>query len=168
MMQLPLQEFIGRVVTSTERVQFSQVDPYAHLNASRYSEFFVNHRITAVEDQLQVSTIQIAKTMNVGFFVSRLDVRYHAPSFLGETCEIASWVHSIHQSGFDLRLILSGTKNGKVRASGMMEIRTVDALTGKPVSCPVALPSTGATNLLLDRPLATDYLARLVNVPSFS
>ncbi|MES2855773.1 MAG: thioesterase family protein [Bdellovibrionota bacterium] len=168
MTQLPLTDFVGRVVTSSERVQFSQVDPYGHLNASRYSEFFVNHRITAVEDQLQVSTVDLAKNLNVGFFVARLDIRYLAPCFLGEICEIASWVQTLSDGGFDLHITLIGLKNRKVRASGVMEIKTVDASTGKPVRCPAALPSRATTNVLAERPTSTEYLATLQTSPRFA
>ena len=158
---LPLASFIDRVVTSRERVQFTQVDPYGHLNASRYTEFLVNHRITAVEDQLQVVTLEIAKTLSVAFVLERLDIRYHAPSFLSEELEIASWVESIHATGFRLQLVIVGEKNRRVRATALNDVRTVDVIKGQPVACPAGMPSKADESIFLSRPLSTEYVAGL-------
>lgn len=161
--QMLLSDFVNRVVTSRERVQFTQIDPYGHLNAARYADLAVNHRITAVQDQLGVITLDIAKTMGIGFYVSSLNIQYVAPIFLSEEVEIASWVEKIEASAFHLRIVISGEKNKKVRALITQKIQTVDVKTGKPVPCPEALPSMGEADLLLKRPTAAEYVATLRN-----
>ncbi len=166
MNNLRIEDFVDRVMTSHERVQFSQVDPYGHLNASRYAEFVTNHRITAVEDQTGVSTYDIIKTLGIGFVVARLDLRYQAPSFLGETIEIASWIELVNAGGIEVRLVLSGAENKKVRATALMSVRTVDVKTGRPVACPESLPSRLEGDVLSGCPLKVDYLSGLKNLPN--
>jgi YbgC/YbaW family acyl-CoA thioester hydrolase len=161
MNQLPIHDFIDRVVTSQERVQFTHVDPYGHLNSARYTEFLINHRIDAIEDQLQVVTLDIAKVLGAAFVIARMDIRYLAPTFLGEHLEIASWVEGLHSSGFTLQLVISGGEKRKVRAQAMQEIRTVNFKTGQPIECPTFLPTKGSSDILQTRPLKTEYIAGL-------
>jgi YbgC/YbaW family acyl-CoA thioester hydrolase len=163
---ISIQDFIGRVFTSDERVQFSQVDPYGHLNSSRYCEFVVNHRIVALADQLKFDTLDIMKLQGVAFVVSRLDIRYLLPSFLGEKLEIASWIDSIHKSGFEVRVLICG-EDKKIRAATVMEVRTVDAKTGKPVRCPETLPTRGEASLLTERPTSESYLSGIAGSVPF-
>jgi len=163
MNKMLLVDFIDRVVTSRERVQFTQIDPYGHLNAARYAELLINHRITAVQDQLGVVTLDIAKNLGVAFFISRLDIQYISPVFLGEELEIASWVDKIEDSAFRLRMVISGEKNRKVRAIATEMIQTVDIKTGKPVACPKGLPTQGEVSLLSQRPNKIEYTATLKN-----
>ena len=167
MTKLLLTELVNRVVTSQERVQFSQLDPYGHLNASRYVEYLINHRFAALEDQLHVETLEMVKTLNVAFVIARLDTRYHLPSFIGEHLEVASWVETLNATGFDLRLVISGIENRRVRTSALMEIRTVDAKTGKLIRSPDGLLSRSDSEVIKSRPTRDDYLATLERVPSF-
>ncbi len=167
MIELPMEDFLNRVVTSEERVQFSQVDPYGHLNASRYSEFIINHRITAVEDQLQVITLDVMKNHGVGFYVSRLDLRYRSPSFLGEKLEISSWVHQLRTNGFDLHMVVSGSADRNIRATALIEIQCVDVKSGGITSCPEKLTSRAEENVLALRPLSSDYLKTLIGTARF-
>jgi YbgC/YbaW family acyl-CoA thioester hydrolase len=159
MNELKLIDFIGRVVTSRERVQFTHVDPYGHLNSARYTEFLINHRIDAIEDQLQVATLDIGKVLGTAFVISRMDIRYVSPSFLGEELEIASWIERLDKSGFELRLVISGGERRRVRAQAMQEIRTVNFKTGQVIDCPSFLPTKGPADILHTRPLKAEYLA---------
>lgn len=162
---IPLKEFVDRVVTSTEKVQLSEVDPYGHLNASRYAEYLINHRFSAVEDQLKVSTIGVLRSTGVAFVVTRLDIRYVRPCFLGEIIETGSWVRSFDESGFTLNLVMSSEANKKVRAHAVMECRSIIAATGKSVAMPTLFPTTGPTSIAQTRPTSSQYLSTLVDVP---
>lgn len=162
MHNFPLSDFLKKVVTSTERVQFTHIDPYGHLNASRYVEFIINHRIQAVEDQLQVMTMDIAKSVGAAFVVVRLDIRYLTPCFLNEELEIGSWVENIQKFGFTLRVVISGEKSRKVHAVAFQEIRTVNFKTGLLIECPLSLPSRGDPSLLHNRPDSAEYTSQLI------
>jgi YbgC/YbaW family acyl-CoA thioester hydrolase len=163
---IELSAFVDRVVTSCEKVQLSEVDPYGHLNASRYAEYLINHRFSAVEDQLKVSTIGLLRSTGIAFVVTRLDIRYLRPCFLGEVIETGSWVVSLEEMGFSLNLVMSSESNKKVRAHAQMDCRSIVAATGKSVAMPTKFPTRATPDIVFSRPLSADYLSGLLDVPS--
>lgn len=165
MHKIPFNDFLNRVLTSMERVQFSHVDPYGHLNTSRYIEFFLNHRIHAAEEQLQCFTMDIVKELSVGFVVQEMSTRFLSPCFQGETLELASWVSEKLPSGFTLSVLMSSKKNHKAKACGRIQFVSIDLRTGKPVNLPEALPSRSESDLISDRPASLTYLEQIVGLP---
>lgn len=165
MFQIPFDSFLNKVLTSTERVQFSHVDPYGHLNTSRYVEYFLNHRIHAAEEQLQCLTMDLVKELSVGFVVQEMSTRFLLPCFQGETLEIASWVSQKSSHGFTLSVIMSSMKNHKAKACGRIQFVSVDMKTGRPIALPQALPSRAESDLTVERPTAQAYLEKIVGKP---
>lgn len=158
-------DFLNKVLISNERVQFSHVDPYGHLNTSKYVEFFLNHRIHAAEEQLQCYTMDIVKELSVGFVVQDINVRFVSPSFQGEVLEIASWVSSIGEYGFTLNMIMASEAKRKAKAIAKVQFVAVDMKTGRPTELPETLPSRSADSPILTRPDANTYKHTITGIP---
>jgi acyl-CoA thioesterase FadM len=166
MKEIPLSDFLNRVISSKEKVQFSFVDPYGHMNASRYLESILNHRIHACEEHLACFTMDIAKLLNQAFVLHRIDLRYLKPSFLSENLEIGSWVKRISADGFSLSICVSNPHSKSVRVVGILEFKSVDLKTGKSVAIAPFLPSRSEEELIQKFPLASEYTAQLKDYPS--
>jgi len=166
MFQLPMADFIGRVLVSRERVKFHQADPYGHLNAGQYVSLLMGHRVEALQDQLQCSTTGWVKTLEIGFFLREIGVTFLAPAFVGDYLEVASWGFLLEPDGFRARFVIIGEQDRVARAIGSMRFMTVNTGTGRRTPPPATLPSEADVNLLHTRPTAAEYLQTVRNVPS--
>lgn len=140
MVHVPVEAFLNRVFTSEEKIPFSFVDPYVHMGTSRYLEMFLNHRVAAPEEQVGISTIEMAREMKLGLVFYETTLRFLIPSILGEKIQIASWATAVHDTGFELMGMIVGVKDRRVRAIVRADLRSVNLQTGKPIPFPSHLP----------------------------
>jgi len=165
MVQLPMADFIGRVLVTRERVKFHQADPYGHLNAGQYVSLLMGHRVEALQDQLHCSMADWVQTLKIGFFLREICVNFLAPAFVGDFLEVASWGFALEPQGFRARFAIIGEKDRAARATGTMRFVTVNTETGRKAPLPEALPSNAEVNLLHSRPKPDEYLRDVKNVP---
>ncbi len=165
MVQLPMADFVGRVLVTRERVKFHQADPYGHLNAGQYVSLVMGHRVEALQDQLHCSMADWAQALKVGFFLREISVTFLAPAFVGDFLEVASWGVTLEPDGFRARFAIIGEKDRAARAIGTMRFVTVSTETGRKVPPPATLPSHADVNLLHSRPTPDEYLQRVKNIP---
>jgi acyl-CoA thioesterase FadM len=166
MVELPMTDFIGRVLVTRERVKFHQADPYGHLNAGQYVSMLMGHRVEALHDQLRCSVTSWAQTLKVGYVLRDLAVEFRLPALVGDFLEVASWGYLLEPDGFRARFVIIGEKDRAARALGTMRFMTVHAETGRRIPAPATLPSEAGENLLLTRPTAAEYLKSVKNVPA--
>ena len=164
MMMLTLPDFKERVMISNEIVKFSQVDPYGHLNASRYLEFMTNHRVEALVTQLECHTMDILKETGMGFVVTDARLKFRDAAICGEVLEVASWVVHHDSRSFNVKFVIASAESRRIKATGDFTFFSINVQTGKPGTIPAGLPSRSSENLLLKRPLAPDYV-RTLKVP---
>jgi len=164
MVLVPSKDFINRVVLSDERVLFSFVDPFGHLNTSRYVEMFVNHRILAPDEQAGISTMALHKDLKISMVFHEVQAKFLVPALLGEHLHIASWVASIHETGFAIRGVIFGAKDSRVKATLGADLRSVSAETGRPVPLPKEVPCREG-GLLEKLPQKDEYLKGIKGVP---
>jgi acyl-CoA thioesterase FadM len=165
MVELPMADFIGRVLVSRERVKFHQADPYGHLNAGQYVSLLMGHRVEALQDQLQCSTTGWVQTLKIGFFLREIGVTFLAPAFVGDFLEVASWGVLLEPDGFRARFVILGEQDRVARTIGSMRFMTVNTETGRRTRPPASLPSAADVNLLHTRPTVAEYLQNVRNVP---
>ncbi len=166
MVELPMTDFIGRVLVTRERVKFHQADPYGHLNAGQYVSMVMGHRVEALHDQLRCSVAHWAQALKVGYVLRDIAVEYRVPALVGDFLEVASWGTQLEPDGFRARFLIVGEKDRAARALGTMRFMTVHAETGRKIAPPATLPSDADENLLLTRPTAADYLRTVKNAPA--
>ena len=165
MIQLPMADFIGRVLVTRERVKFHQADPHGHLNAGQYVSLVMGHRVEALQDQLQCNTTSWVQALKIGFFLREIGVTFLAPAFVGDFLEVASWGVQLEPDGFRARFAIIGEQDRMARAIGAMRFVTVNTDTGRKMSPPVTLPSDSDVNLLHSLPTVAEYLQGVRNVP---
>jgi len=154
---VPADAFFQRVFTSGERVSFSSADPFGHLSTSRFLEFFVNHRVAAIEDQIGFATMAMAKEQHIGLFFARSEVHYLRQAMLGEALTVASWVSSFDESEFHISGIIFGTTKRDLKAVVHANLKAVSLQTGRAVPMPATFPAT-SENAIYSLPLALDFL----------
>ena len=164
MIDLPFADYRHRVLLSRERVKFAHADPYGHLASGAYVDMVMSHRVEALEDLVGFSIMRYAAS-GVAFPARNVEVSYLRPAFVGESLEVASWVEELGTSSFEVRAIVSGATDRKVRAVCAIHFVTVDATTGKPVPVPVTLPSSAESNPLPGLPTLSHYQATITGVP---
>lgn len=159
MIQMPAENFIGRVVTSSDSVRFTSVDPYGHLNSSRYLEMIVDHRTDGVSEKAGLSTISMFRDHGIGFVYAKAQLDFVSPALLGDKLEIASWIASLGESGFSVEGMIIGTKNLRPKCRFKLDLRSVSAQNGRPVPLPPTVPcEDDRVNRL---PLVSEYLERI-------
>lgn len=164
-LMIPVEALKSCVLVSREKVKFSQVDPYGHLNAARYLEFMVNHRIEAAEDQLACMTMDLLRDLKIAFVVSDARVQYLRPSLCGEELEIASWLEAVSDHGFSLTVLISSSQSRHAKSVGKIEFRSVCATNGKPSVMPASLPSRATEDVVSRCPTVESYKTT-VKVPA--
>lgn len=165
MIELPMQDFMERVLVTKERVKFHQADPYGHLNSGEYVSLVMDHRVEALQDQLRCSVAKWAEATKVGYVLREIAVDYLAPAFVGDFLEVGSWGYQLEPEGFRARFVILGERDRAARATGQMRFVTVSMTSGRKVALPASVPSDADENLLLGRPTAAEYLNTVRNTP---
>ena len=164
MIDLPMEDFRGRILLSRERVKFADADPYGHLASGRYVDMIMNHRVEALEDLLGFSIMKSAGS-GVAFPARNIDITYFRPAFVGDELEVGSWLEDLGTSSFEVRAMIVGRTDRALRALARIHFVTVDARSGKAVPVPPTLPSSAPSNRLPDQPHLSTYLATVRGLP---
>lgn len=154
----------GRVLVSRERVKFAAADPYGHLASGAYVDMIMSHRVEVLEDLLGFSILRYAGS-GVAFPARTITVSYERPAMVGETLELGSWVEQLGTSSFEVRVVVSGAVDRRVRALASIRFVTLDSRTGRPVPVPDTLPSSAAADPLDGLPTSTAYLEGVTGLP---
>ena len=56
MVDIPMTDFMGRVLVTQERVKFHQADPYGHLNAGQYVSLVIDRKSTRLNSSHSVTS----------------------------------------------------------------------------------------------------------------
>jgi acyl-CoA thioester hydrolase len=164
MIELPMAELRGRVLISYERVKFADADPYGHLASGAYVDMIMSHRVEALEDLVGFSIMRYAKS-GIAFPARNVSVSYLRPAFVGEQLEVASWIEELGTSSFEVRVLVAGVEDRKVRALAQIHFVTVDARSGTSVPVPETLPSSADSNPLPSLGLTSAHLSTLIGLP---
>jgi YbgC/YbaW family acyl-CoA thioester hydrolase len=161
---ISLEDLKSSVLISKEKVKFSYIDPYGHMNSARYLELMANHRVEAAEEQLGCYTHDLLHKCNLAFVIAEVKVQYLRSSICGEELEIASWIEAISEKGFSLKVLIISAKSRKIKSIGDIEFRSVRAADGKPAIMPTSLPSRGTTEILTSCPTVGSYKRTLESI----
>ena len=164
MIDLPMDDFRGRVLLSRERVKFADADPYGHLASGRFVDMIMSHRVEVLEDLLGFSIIKSAGS-GVAFPARNIEIAYFRPAFVGDELEVGSWLEELGTSSFEVRAAVVGGADRAIRALAKIHFVAVDARTGKAVPVPPTLPSSAPANRLPDQPHVSSYLATVKGLP---
>jgi acyl-CoA thioester hydrolase len=159
-----MSDFRQRVLTTRERVKFATADPYGHLASGAYVDMIMSHRVEALQDLVGYSIVRSAND-GVVFPARNIEVAYLRPALVGDELQVASWIDEIGTSSFEVRAIVTGATDRRVRALARIHFVTVDAKNGRTIAVPGSLPSSFATNALATLPRTEEYLATVTGIP---
>jgi YbgC/YbaW family acyl-CoA thioester hydrolase len=165
MNDIPMDALHRRVLTTNERVKFAAADPYAHMASGAYVDMIMSHRVEALDDLVGFSIMGSASS-GIAFPARRIDVLYLRPAFVGDLLEVGSWIEELRNSSFEVRAVVIGAKDRRVRALARIDFVTVDAKTGKALPIPASLPAAGDPESLSALPALTAYLDSIRGLPA--
>ena len=154
---LPVEALKSGVLVSREKVKFSQVDSHGHLNAARYLESILNHRVEAAEDHLSCLKMDLLRELKIACVVSDSRVQYLRPSLCGEELEIAFWLECVSEHGFSFTVLITGSQSRHAKSIGKIEFGCVCAASGKPSVMPASQPSRATTDVESGCPTVDSY-----------
>ena len=164
MIEIRMADVRRRVLITTERVKFTEADPYGHLASGAYVNMIMSHRVEALQDRLGFSIVRLAGS-GVAFPARSMTITYLRPTYVGEVLELGSWIEEMDDSRFELRVIVSDATDRTARAVATIEFVTVDTRTGKRIATPETLPSSAKSDPLADLPRSEEYVAGILGLP---
>lgn len=154
------QDFFQRVFTTSAQVQFSQVDPYGHMNSSCYAQIIADHRAIILDECAKIPSISLIQKEGMAWVYEDLHIKFLRPCFYAEKLEVSSWIDKMSEMSADVCLALLSQQSRKVRAIAKITIRCIDVRTGKPRLHPESLTADTDENLVQKLPLRDEWLAK--------
>lgn len=117
-------------------VRFDDLDPYGHVNASRYIDFVGSSRLLFASTRLGLS-IETLAARDVGWFLRHADCSYHRPiSGIGDIL-VRSWLTRMPSDcQFPVDFEILDPRTGAKFSSGRMTYVTMSLNQKKPMDLP--------------------------------
>lgn len=125
---------------STQRINFSDLDPYRHMRTAMYAAYYVDHRMHALREQAgwDLRTLERLPFMT---FVRRLEVEFIRPIVGDQEITISSFVREF--AGPDAHIECSmSDENGRVVSRCHMVVAYVDKSTNRSADWPSDVAAT--------------------------
>lgn len=158
-------DFVRRVFSTSWQVQFSQVDPYGHLNTGAYAQIIADHRALILDEIAKVPSIQLIQRERMAWVFEELSLRFLRPSFYGEKLEVSSWIDALAAESARVAVLMLAQGSRKLKCAARITIRCVDLGTGKPRLHPDSLESMADENPVRRLPQRDEWLAGLPGCP---
>ncbi len=133
---ISLHDLVGRMIRTENRVGFTDCDPYGHLASGRYLEMAINHRMSAVTEQLGFDTLRTAKETGVAFVNKEVNLKFQSPAQFDEWLVIQSWIDQALDHKLVVKVWISKRDSGKIVCKVTIQTVTFDINTGVPVPIP--------------------------------
>jgi acyl-CoA thioester hydrolase len=79
------------IYTTTQRIKFSELDPYDHVNTGTYATYFVDHRMEGLRDNLGWD-LKTVRTLPFMVWVRRMEIDFLRPARGDQEIIITSFV----------------------------------------------------------------------------
>lgn len=165
-MQVGIESFLNRVVTSRDRVLFSDLDPNGHLNASRAISMAIDHRSGALLDSVKFSSLHFTLEQKKTFFLTDLKTRFISQAFMDQWLTIGSWVSAFTDRTVEVRILLINEETLKTIAAVTINFICFDTITRKPGTWPKEFILNSDRNLLEEQVLAQDFAKKFTGIPA--
>jgi acyl-CoA thioester hydrolase len=122
------------VCSNTQRINFSDLDPYRHMRTAMYAACYVDHRMHALRDQAGWDLMTLERLPFMAF-VRRLDVEFFRPPVGDQEITITSFVREF--AGPDAHIECSmSDEHGKVASRCHMVVAYVGKGTNRSADWP--------------------------------
>lgn len=111
---LPLTDVVGRMIRTETRVRFTDCDAYGHVASSRYLEMAVDHRMSAVTEQLGFDTLHSARHDAFAMINKEAHLDFRAAAKFDDHLMIESWIDGIRRLRMTIKVRISLRDTGKV------------------------------------------------------
>jgi acyl-CoA thioester hydrolase len=127
------------VYTSTQRIRFSELDPYDHVSTASYARIFVDHRMDALRDSVGWDHETLAKLPFMAW-VRRMEIEFARPARADQEITLTSFVRDFRGSDAHVECAMLDTA-GKLLARCVMTIAYVERATQRSASWPADIVS---------------------------
>lgn len=117
-------------------VRFDDLDPYGHVNSSRYLDLVITSRWKFAESNLDYTVLTLIDR-GVGMYLTRSLLHYRQPVHGIQSVWIRSYVKHIKACAIvTVSFKIMNLQQEIIYAEGEMDFSTIDMVTQKPVSLP--------------------------------
>lgn len=122
------------IFKSTQRIRFSDLDPYGHMRTAAYAAYFIDHRMDAVREQAGWG-VENLESLPFMVFTRRMDIEFVRPVAGDQIVTITSFVRDFQ--GTDANIECSMEDEAATTMSRCRIVVTfVDRATGRPADWP--------------------------------
>lgn len=115
------------VFTTNHRAQFDEIDPFGHLNNTRYLSYINQHRFEGMRKDLNLNIKNIS-AMPFAFYTKKFEIEYHNAIFMDQEFIITSVIENLGISSARVNVLFLSTKN-KILAEAVITLVCVDKST---------------------------------------
>lgn len=122
------------IYTSKHRIKFSDLDPYKHMRTAMYSAYYIDHRMSALREQVGWD-LKTLETLPFMTFVKRLEIEFLRPVVGDQEISIASFVSEFSGSDANIECSMSDERE-KIVSQCRMVVAYVDKGTNRSADWP--------------------------------
>ena len=122
------------VFTTTDRVQFSDLDAYHHVSTARYATYFVDHRMRGLRERLGWDAETIVR-LPFAVWVRRLEIDYVRPVLANQEFTITSFARDFLGPDAFIECTMTDA-GGKLLSRALMVVACVDKSTNRSTEWP--------------------------------
>ena len=148
--ELSIQAIIGRMIKTEHRATFTDCDAYGHVSSARYLEMAINHRMSAVTEQLGIDTLHAAQNLSFAMVNKEVHLDFRSAAKFDDYLVIESWVEKIKRLRMTIHVRISDKETGKVRCALTIMSVAIDLASELPCRLPdTFMPIEGVNPLIL-------------------
>ena len=145
--EIQLASIVGRMIRTETRVGFVDCDPYGHMASSRYLEMAVNHRMSAVTEQLGYDTLKTARDVKLAFINKEVHLDFKASAQFDEPLVVESWIEGFKRFRMTVKVRISKAGTGDVCCLVTIKSVSLDPESLLPVNIPAAYVPVGDVDI---------------------
>jgi len=116
--------------SSTDKIRFSDCDPFGHLNNSKYFDYMMNARETQLHEVYGFSLEDFYK-QGTGWVITSHQIFYLSPAKFNEQVSIGTTLLAYTDSTLKVECVMSSQASSKIKAVLWTELACVNLATGK-------------------------------------
>ena len=116
-------------------VRFGDLDPYGHVNASRYLDYVVSSRWTFLERTQSISSAELVRR-GLAFFMTKATTEFRKPIAGAAQVRVRSHVGTLEGARLVTPFEIASADGATVHATGHLDFAIMNLETRKPMALP--------------------------------
>lgn len=123
------------VFISKDRAQFSEMDPYGHMNTQFYVYHYLAHRMTCMRTYLNWD-LKFLTECPMAFVVKDLNIQFLSSVVGDREFEIQSYISEVKEKTCMVEIMMRDVQSTKLLSTCKMNVACLDKKTGRTIPWP--------------------------------